>query len=191
MAKIRPDVLSSRLNRSISGPFGEIFATLATMREIHRRQFQLGQVSIDKIRLDPKSRDDIPAVLKGLQHLWSDEALRARLFALLDEHVLSEVDRTVGRPGMELWQILVLGVLKQGLGCDFDRLHDLANQHQTIRMFLGHSDFGDETYYEYQTVVDNVSLLTPELLSAVGGLVVESGHKVAKKKAWRAIARAV
>ena len=181
MAKIRPDVLSSRLNRSISGPFGEIFATLATMREIHRRQFQLGQVSIDKIRLDPKSRDDIPAVLKGLQHLWSDEALRARLFALLDEHVLSEVDRTVGRPGMELWQILVLGVLKQGLGCDFDRLHDLANQHQTIRMFLGHSDFGDETYYEYQTVVDNVSLLTPELLSAVGGLVVESGHKVAKK----------
>ena len=98
------------------------------MREIHRRQFQLGQVSIDKIRLDPKSRDDIPAVLKGLQHLWSDEALRARLFALLDEHVLPEVDRTVGRPGMELWQILVLGVLKQGLGCDFDRLHDLANQ---------------------------------------------------------------
>ena len=160
------------------------------MREIHRRQFQLGQVSIDKIRLDPKSRDDIPAVLKGLQHLWSDEALRARLFALLDEHVLPEVDRTVGRPGMELWQILVLGVLKQGLGCDFDRLHDLANQQQTIRMFLGHSDFGDETYYEYQTVVDNVSLLTPELLSAVGGLVVESGHKVAKR-AWRAIARAV
>ena len=29
---------------------------------------------------------------------------------------------------------------------------------------------------------DNVSLLTPELLSAVGRLVVESGHKVAKKK---------
>ena len=31
-------------------------------------------------------------------------------------------------------------------------------------------------------MVDNVSLLTPELLSAVGRLVVESGHKVAKKK---------
>ena len=30
-------------------------------------------------------------------------------------------------------------------------------------------------------MVDNVSLLTPELLSAVGQLVVESGHKVAKK----------
>ena len=181
MAKITLDVVFSRVNRLISASRGEIFATLATMREIHRRQFRLGQVPIDEIRLDPKSRDDTPAVLKGLQHLWCDEALRARLFALLDEHVLPEVDRTVGRPGMELWQILVLGVLKQGLGCDFDRLHDLANHHQTIRSFLGHSDFGDETYYEYQTVVDNVSLLTPELLSAVGRLVVESGHKVAKK----------
>ncbi len=152
------------------------------MREIYKRQFQLGQVSIDKIQIDPKSRDDIPAVLKGLQHIWCDEALRARLFELLDEHVLPETDRTVGRPGMDLWRVLVLAVLKQGLGCDFDRLHDLANHHGKIREFLGHGDFADRTRYEYQTVVDNVSLLTPELLSAVGRLVVESGHKVAKKK---------
>ena len=151
------------------------------MREVHRSQFQLGQVPIEKIWINPKSRDDIPAVLKGLQHIWSDEELRARLLALLDEHILPEADRTVGRPGMDLWQILVLGVLKQGLGCDFDRLHDLTNHHGTIREFLGHGDSDDKTRYEYQTVVDNVSLLTPELLSAVGRLVVESGHKVAKK----------
>ena len=151
------------------------------MREVHRRQFQIGQVPIEKIWINPKSRDDIPAVLKGLQHIWGDEVLRARLLALLDEHILPEADRMVGRPGMDLWQILVLGVLKQGLGCDFDRLHDLTNHHETVRAFLGHSDFGDKTRYEYQTVVDNVSLLTPELLSAVGRLVVESGHQVAKK----------
>ena len=152
------------------------------MREVHRSQFQLGQVPVEKVWINPKSRDDIPAVLKGLQHIWCDEAVRARLFVLLDEHILPEADRTVGRPGMDLWQILVLGVLKQGLGCDFDRLHELTNHHDTLRAFLGHSDFGNKTHYEYQTVVDNVSLLTPELLSAVGRLVVESGHKVAKKK---------
>ena len=84
------------------------------MREVHRSQFQLGEVPIEKIWINPKSRDDIPAVLKGLQHIWCDEALRVRLFALLDEHILPEADRTVGRPGMDLWQILVLGVLKQG-----------------------------------------------------------------------------
>ena len=93
------------------------------MREVHRSQFQLGQVPIEKIWINPKSRDDIPAVLKGIQHIWGDEELRARLLTLLDEHILPEADRTVGRPGMDLWQILVLGVLKQGR--DFDRLHDL------------------------------------------------------------------
>ena len=163
-------------------PFRDHLRDIAIMREVHRSQFQLGQVPIEEIWINPKSRDDIPAVLKGLQHIWCEEELRERLFALLDEHILPEADRTVGRPGMELWQILVLGVLKQGLGCDFDRIHELTNHHDTIRAFLGHSDFGDKTHYEYQTVVDNVSLLTPELLSAVGRLVVESGHKVAKKK---------
>ena len=155
------------------------------MREVQSRQFKVGQVAIGSIWIDPKSRDDIPAVLKGLQHLWCDDELRGRLFDLLEEHVLPGTDRQVGRPGMELWRILVLGVLKQGLGCDFDRLQELANQHATVRSFLGHAEFGDKSYYEYQTVVDvvdNVCLLTPELLSAVGRLVVESGHAVARKK---------
>ena len=173
------------------GPLRAHLRGIDIMREVLRSQLQLGEVAIDKVWINPKSRDDIPAVLKGLQHIWCDEASREQLYALLDEHILPEADRTVGRPGMDLWQVLVLGVLKQGLGCDFDRLHELTNHHDTIRAFLGHSDFGDKTHYEYQTVVDNVSLLTPELLSAVGRLVVESGHKVAKKKAWRAIARAV
>ena len=51
----------------------------------------------------------------------------ARKFSV-EEGILPGVDRTVGRPGMELWQILVMGVLKQGLGCDFDRLQELVNQ---------------------------------------------------------------
>ena len=38
------------------------------------------------------------------------------------------------------------------------------------------------TNYELQTIIDNVYLLTPELLSEVGQLVVESGHAVARKK---------
>ena len=152
------------------------------MREVQSRQFRLGQAAIGEIWIDPKSRDDTPALFRGLQHIYCDEGLRTRLFKLLDEHVQPGTDRKVGRPGMELWRILVLGVVKQGLRCDFDRLHDLANHHATVRAFLGHGEFGDKRYYEYQTVVDNVSLLTPELLSAVGRLVVESGHAVARKR---------
>ena len=83
---------------------------------------------------------------------------------------------------MALWRILVMGVLKQGLGCDFDRVQELANQHRTVREFLGHGAFAQDEVYQLQTIMDNVRLLTPALLSAVGGLVVASGHQVAGKK---------
>ena len=150
------------------------------MREVQKRQLQFGQIPVDKVWLDPKSRDDIPAVLKGLQHLYKEK--QEELFMLLEKHILPGTHRGVGRPGMEMWRILVLGVLKQGLGCDFDRLHNLANHHETVRAILGHSDFADKTHYELQTIVDNVSLMRPELLAEVGRLVVESGHAVARKK---------
>ncbi len=152
------------------------------MRHVRNPQMELGEIRIEDIDLDLKSRDDIPALLQGLQHLYSDEDTRTRLFALLEEHVLPGVDRTVGRPGMEMWRILVMGVVMQGLGCDWDRLHELVNQHRTLRRFLGHGGVTDEEMYEYQTVVDNVCLLRPELLAEVGQLVVESGHAVARKK---------
>ncbi len=35
----------------------------------------------------------------------------------------------VGRPGMTLWRILVLGTLRLGDNKDFDSVHELANQH--------------------------------------------------------------
>ncbi len=141
-----------------------------------------GAVGMEDIELDMKSRDGIPALLLGLQHLYSDGAFRTRLFALMEEHMLPGVDRKVGRPGMEMWRILVMGVAKQGLGCDFDRLHELANQHRTLRRFLGHPDVWDERRYHHQTLVDNVGLLNPGLLVGVNRLIGGSGHAVAGKK---------
>ena len=152
------------------------------LRQTRTPQLALGEARIEDIKLDHKSRDDIPAVLLGLQHLYSHEETREKLFSLLEEHILPGTNRNVGRPGMELWRILVMGVLKQGLGCDFDRVHELVNQHRTVREFLGHGAFSQGDTYELQTIIDNVYLLTPELLSEIGRLVVESGHAVARKK---------
>ena len=123
----------------------------------------------------------MPTLLSGLQYLYSQEASRDRLFALLDEFILPGINKKVGRPSMDMWSILVMGVVKQGLGCDFDRLHDLVNEHKTLRKFLGHPAISDKLYH-YQTLVDNVSLLNPELLGEVNQLVVESGHTVVGKK---------
>ena len=159
------------------------------MRHLGNPQLELSEVRIEDIELDLKSRDDMLALLIGLQYLYSQEALRDRLFALMDEYILPGIDRKVERPGMAMWGILVLGVVKQGLGWDFDRLHDMANQHRALRQFLGH-DFRDQKRYDCQTLVDNVSLLDPKLLQKVNQLIVESGHAVARKMAWRNLARA-
>ena len=57
---------------------------------------------------------------------------------------------------MDLWRIFVLGVLEQGLGCDFDRLMHHANHDTLVRQFLGHADFIDIYECKHQTLVDNI-----------------------------------
>ena len=172
------------------GIFGKIEANQAlnckssqgvAMRQVINPQMELGAVRIESIKLNPKSRDDIPTVLRGLQHLYADKETRARLFSLLEAEAMPGVDQTEGRPGMDLWRILVMAILKQGLGIDFDRLHHHVNYDQQVRLFLGHGSLLDSEHYEMETVVRNVNLPGPELLSKVGQLVVESGHRISKK----------
>jgi len=152
------------------------------MRKIKNLQLELAGTSIEKIKFNLKSRDDIPAILIGLQHIYTNPETRGQLFSLLEEKFLPEVDLHTGRPGMDVWRVLVLGVLKQGLGCDYDRLHHLANNDMLLRQMLGHSGYADNYEYGLQTMIDNVSLLTPELLKEISSIVVQSGHAVSKKK---------
>ncbi len=103
------------------------------MRRVHDTRRRPGAPDIMRIRLDVRSRYDIPAILIGLQDLYSDEGTRKRLSGLPGRLVLPGKGRRVGRPGMEPLTILVPEVVKQGPGCGFDRLQDLANQHIPIR----------------------------------------------------------
>jgi len=151
------------------------------MRVVQNVQMQMGEVDVSKVRFDLKSRDDIPKILRGLQHLYIDLPLRTRLFELLEEQIAPQVDKRNGRPGMTLWSIFVCGVVRLDLNIDYDRLHELVNQHNTLREMLGHGAFDREGYH-YQTLKDNVSLFTPELLDKINQLVVGSGHVLVKKK---------
>ena len=151
------------------------------MRVVQNPQMTIGEVDISKMTFDLKSRDDIPKILRGLQHLYMDLPLRTTLFQLLEEQIAPEVDKSNGRPGMALWPIFVCGVLRLDLNIDYDRLHELVNHHNTIREMLGHGDF-DRSQYHFQTLMDNVSLLTPELLDQINQLVVAAGHVLIKKK---------
>ena len=156
------------------------------MRVVQNIQMQLGEVDVSKVSFNLKSRDDIPRILRGLQHLYSDSALRAKIFELLIEKIAPKVDKDNGRPGMTLWRILVCGVVRLDLNIDYDRLHELVNHHDTLREMLGHGAY-DEKCYEYQTLKDNVSLLTPELLDKINQVVVGGGHALVKKNADEAL----
>ena len=151
------------------------------MRVVQNVQMQMGEVDVSKVKFDLKSRDDIPKILRGLQHLYIDLRLRTRLFELLEEQIAPKVDKRNGRPGMTLWSIFVCGVVRLDLNIDYDRLHELVNQHNSLREMLGHGAF-DRAGYHYQTLKDNVSLFTPELLDKINQLVVGSGHVLVKKK---------
>jgi transposase, IS5 family len=151
------------------------------MRVVQNVQMQIGEVDVSKVKFDLKSRDDIPKVLRGLQHLHIDLPLRTKLFELLEEHIAPKVDKRNGRPGMTLWRIFVCGVVRLDLNIDYDRLHELVNHHDTLREMLGHAAFDDERYH-FQTLKDNVSLFTPELLDKINQLVVNAGHVLVKKK---------
>lgn len=48
---------------------------------------------------------------------------------------------------MDVWRVVALGVLKQGLGCDYDRLQEFANHHGTVRQML---EVYLELIYTYQ-----------------------------------------
>jgi len=82
---------------------------------------------------------------------------------------------------MPQWTILVLGIIRLGLNADFDRIHELANEHKTLRMMIGLGGWSDPTKFDLQTLKDNVQLFTPEILDRINQVVVAAGHKTLKK----------
>jgi hypothetical protein len=103
------------------------------MRTVINSQIMFGQIDISAIVFNPKSRDDIPKLLRGLQEIYTNIELRQRVFSILEEvrperkSGAGKADMNNGRPGMEQWTIFVLGVLRLGLNIDYDRLQELVN----------------------------------------------------------------
>jgi len=131
--------------------------------------------------IDTRSRDDIPQLLRGLQHLYTTESVRDEIFVLLEGLMPDDTSTEHGRPGMSLWNIFVMGMLRLNLNCDFDRLLELVNQHKTIRQMLGHGLADDDQMYSLQTVKDNIQQFTPEVLDKINQIVVREGQSLKKK----------
>ena len=122
---------------------------------------KFGEVDISKIEFDMQSRDEIPELLMGLREIYCNQKVRRQVFNVLQDLIPEGTDPNNGRKGMDLWKILVLGTLRLCCNWDYDKLMEMANNHNKLRMMLGHSSLYDEYYYPLQTLKDNVSLFTP------------------------------
>jgi len=102
------------------------------MRKRFEQQLSLGVIPINEVKFNKRSRHELPEILKGLQHIFVDPALSEVVFSLLDSEINSGKQAT-GRPGMTLWEILVMGSVRLALNADYDELHDLCNNHIKLR----------------------------------------------------------
>jgi hypothetical protein len=152
------------------------------MRNIKENQMTFGQVDIGEITFHPRCRDEIPKLLRGLQHIYCTPEIKEKVFSILQTLVPEEVNTEEGRPGMDLWTIFVLGTMRLSCNWDYDKLQEMANNHNTLRRMVGIPPWDYQTSYALQTLKDNVALLTPEILDRINRVVVEAGHALVKKK---------
>ena len=147
------------------------------MRKVIDLQMEFWKTDIANIEFDLQSRDEIPKLLMGLQHIHRTAFIREKVSEVLKQIVPKKSYET-GRPGMDLWKILVLGTLRLNCNWDFDKVLEMANNHNTLREMLGHSKTDFDSQYALQTMRDNIALLTPAILDEINQIVVKAGHSI-------------
>ena len=159
------------------------------MRKRFDQQLSLGATPISEVKIRIKGRDEMPPVLLGLQTIFTTPELNEKTFVILEDTILKGKKNT-GRNGMDLWHILVLSVVRHACNTNWDKLEYYANNDMSMRAIMGlhFSSFNDDfLFFEYQNILDNVSLLDAETLNKINALVVEYGIKLFKKKEDQAL----
>lgn len=151
------------------------------MRKRFDVQLALGAVPIEFVKIPTRTRDELPPTLAALQWIFVTPEISEQVFSLLEKAISSDRPET-GRPGMDLWQILVFGVVRLTLDVNYDRLHHIANCDSLVRQLLGQPAFDMEFEFALSTLKDNVPLLSEELLEQINVIVAKHGHDCIKKK---------
>ncbi len=147
------------------------------MRKVIDLQMEFWKKDIANIEFDLQSRDEIPKLLMGLQYIYRTVPIREKVFEVLKQ-IVPKKSHEAGRPGMDLWKILVLGTLRLNCNWDYDKVLEMANNHNKLREMLGHSKTDFNSKYPLQTIRDNIVLLTPPILDEINQIVVKAGHSI-------------
>ncbi|MBC7382385.1 MAG: hypothetical protein H7296_05230 [Bacteroidia bacterium] len=153
------------------------------MRKRFEQQLIIGATPISETKFPLRSRDELPRVLKALHYIFITPELNNAVFNLLEDRIANKMEMT-GRKGMDLWHTLVLAAVSNTSETNWGRLEHVANYDTLVRKILGvhTSTYGVQNYeFDYQTIIDNVSLIDEELLFEINDLMVKHGQMLFKK----------
>jgi hypothetical protein len=159
------------------------------MRKRFEQEITIGRLLIQDTIIPTKKRSGaLPGLCAALKEIYLSPQWNEKVFQILEDKILSRNNNT-GRPGMNLWQIFVLSQVRLCQNISYDELHDLSNHHTLIRQIMGvESEFGTKKQeFGYQSIIDNVGLLTDETVKELNAVIVEFGHEVFKKKEMEAL----
>ncbi len=157
------------------------------MRSTFQIAPQLNIIPIEKIQVPTNSRDQLAPILLALQWIYTTPEVSREVFEILEAKILPGKSKDKGRPGLDLWQILVLGIVRNARNCDYDQLEDLASHHTLIRQFLNlppiaGSDLTNIPNLTHKTISNNVSHITEELLQDINRIVAKHGRTLLSKE---------
>jgi len=141
------------------------------MRKKYEPQLSIDIIPIPEVKIPDNSRDELPPVLKGLQYIYCNAAIRDEIFQYLEVLVFPENNHT-GRPGISLWEILVLGVVHLCLDADYDRIEYLSNYDKLLRSILGvEAKFSEPKIYDINTIKSNIHKIDAQSLEKINAII--------------------
>lgn len=148
------------------------------MRSFLVPQLKIGHTPIDEIKFDTASRDELPKLLIGLQAIYKNKTVMGKIGQSLQKLIPPAIDPTKGRKGMDLWKILVLGLVRLCCNFDYDKLKEIADNHLKLRLMLGHTTMDLEDVYPLQTLKDNLRRFTTDVIDEINVILVQFGHQI-------------
>jgi hypothetical protein len=148
------------------------------MRKPFSNQMRFDCQTTSQVKLNLSCRDEIVPVLRGLQHIYSRPQVRDQILGLIARDVNSHSRNDRGRKGLDYWHITVLAGARLGCNLDYDKLQDLAEQHRALRQIMGIGDWQEDIDFNWRRIRDNICLLKPDTLEAIGHCIVDDAYQL-------------
>jgi len=154
------------------------------MRKRFNPDLTLVATPVEDVVIPTKKKDKFNSILLSLQYIYKTPELNEKIYEILEDKIIGNKKAT-GRPGMDLWYILVFGVIRVGMDYSYEELAHAADNDTILRKILGIDDFfSGEKPIEFcsRTIHENLSKLDVKTIEHINDLVCEYLEHFLRKK---------